>query len=502
MKGLPGFLWCAAVLSGLPFLANAAGTYYNGNLYQNPQAPYGTMTGNNGNGGGFYNTYGAGRGYGQNMMQGMGTTKTTTVQTTKKSGSATDTKKQGFKFGLGLTHEFADWGFEMKEAGSKLHYDNLRWNVLDGELAYYFGNSTQMQVKVGGRYGKQFGDSPMIDDDISSGYMWTVYSDGAIEGTPAMSIGTSKDGTQYGFNASFGLTDLIKTGVFKITPSVGYRYFKHELITKNNYGLMVEVVNAPNLVNCIQAQNGEIQCSPYIGYTNGGAPISAAGFQTTDSSGTNTSQETDIYGNTIYILVNPDGSYVVPIDASASQLDIGNTYYYEQGGTSHKYETVWAGPYIGLDMEYLIDRDNVVTAGFELGLPTYESKGDQPYRFDWAHPTSVEDKGGFGDAYHFGFSAMWSSSVSNTVMLSVGMTYDYYYVKGADAITHFNADYYQPILDWYIAKYEASDLDDAGVDELNRLVGLKSHGWSIKSEGEIESVYKSMGIRLGLTAKF
>ena len=503
MKNFPGFLRCAAVLFFVPFIANAAGTYYNGNVYQSPQSRYGAMTGAKDNAGGFYNNYGAGRGYGQNTMQGIGTTKPTvqTTQTAKKTNTKDNSKKQGFQLGIGLTHEFANWDVQMKTAGSELRYDNLRWNVLDAEMAYYFGGSTPMQIKVGGRYGMQFGDSPMIDDDITSGSEWTTYSDGSVEGIPALSIGTSRDGKQYGFNASFGLTDLFKIGVFKMTPSIGYRYFKHELITKNNYGLTVEVVNSPTLLNCVQEAGGEIQCSPYIGFMNDGVLTgTVVSFATTDTPGSNTYAATDIYGNTVYILINDDGSYIVPNDTSANQLDVGQTYYYEQGGTSHKYETVWAGPYIGLDMEYDIDRDNIITAGFEFGLPSYESNGDQPYRIDWAHPTSVKDEGGFGDAYHLGFNAMWSSSISETVKLSLGMTYDYYHVKDASATTYLSSAYWQPWLDWY-EDNEAS-LTEYGQQQLAWLREVKRNGWQEKADGEIESVYKSMGIRLGLTAKF
>ena len=474
MKGISHILFCVALVSILPLVADAAGTYYNGNLYQNPQR-YGTMAG--GNGGGFYNNYGAGRGYGQNM-QNMGVTKTT-VQTVKKTTKKTSTdKKQGLQMGVGLSHEFADWGFDMNDAGSKLHYDNLRWNVIDGEIAYYFGGSTPVQIKVGGRYGMQFGDSPMFDDDISSEYMWETEtqivngeSEDILIGMPALSVGTSKDGTQYGFNASFGLTDLFEVGRAKLTPSLGYRYFKHKLETKNNYGLMVQVLNSETFINCLATENGEIQCGPYIGFANNSGVVTG-------------------YGRLSPVV--EDGvlvGYIMENDASAAQLDIGNTYYYEQPGTSHSYETEWAGPYIALDMEYAINNDNIVSAGLEFGLPIYDSKGNQPYRFDWAHPTSVEDKGEFGDAIHVGFNAMWSTSLSDKVMLNLGMTYDYYRVKDADAKTYLNRDYY-------------TGLYNEGIISAEDYSYLNSIGWTQEAKDEINSVYKSMGIRLGLSAKF
>lgn len=487
MSRISRVLFGSAVMAVLPYVAGAAGTYYNGNLYQNPQSRYAT------NAGGFYNNYGAGRGYGQGM-QGVGVTKTT-VQTTKKTTTkktASNPRKQGFQLGVNLSHEFADWDVQMNTAGSNLHYDNLRWNVLGGEMAYYFGDSVPMQIKIGGRYGLQFGDSSMVDDDITAGNMWYTQDmivgntpEEVLIGTPALSVGTSKDGKQYGFNAAFGFTGLFGNDRVKITPSIGYRYFKHILETKSNYGLMVQVLNSDSFVNCLEVQNGEIQCGPYIGFADAsGQILNFAGLSA---------------------VVDEDGNvqnYVVENNTSAALLDVGETYYYEQSGTSHKYETVWAGPYVALDMEYNINDNNVVNAGLEFGLPTYDSKGDQPYRFDWEHPTSVEDKGGFGDAYHLGFNAMWSTSVSDAVMLSLGMTYDYYHVGNATATTYLNKAYNEALL-YSLETYNSGEgLTETEYQNMLSLKEAKAAGWKYKSNKEIESVYKSMGIRLGLSAKF
>ena len=492
MKKLSRILFNVSFFALMPAIAGAAGTYYNGNTYRNPQSC------NNTNTGGFYNNYGAGRGYyGQNMndtMNMMGMQKTSTT-VKKKTKDTTNVTKRGFLLNVGASHEFADWNFEMKNAGSKLNYNGVRWNVVDIEGAYYFGDSTPMQIKVGGRYGKQFGDISMIDDDLSSDAMWSVLAlnvDGnpeyAITGTPAISVGTSKDGTQMGFNAAFGLTDFFKVGNLRMTPSIGYRYFKHKLETKGNYGLMVDILTSDSFINCIEVQNGEIQCSPYIGFANSaGDIIGFAGFATNSSGALET---------------NEDGSYIILNNTTAVQLDPGNTYYYEQSGTSHSYETEWAGPYIALDMEYTINNNNFVDMGIELGLPMYDSKGDQPYRFDWAHPTSVEDKGDFGDAYHLGLNGNWSTRVSESISLTFGFTYDYYHVKDAKATTYLNASQYQELLNQYQYYYDNSQLTDEGIAYLNELKELKSAGWKMESENEIESVYKSMGIRIGLNVKF
>ena len=505
MKNVSHVLISMAVMAAFPMIAGAAGTYYNGSLYQNPQGRYG-MNGSN-SGDGFYNKYGAGRGYGQNMqgaqnMENMGIKKTVvqTTTTTSKKAPAAGTKKQGFVLDAGISHEFADWGFEMKNAGSKLHYDNLRWNVFGVDGAYYFDTSVPMQIKAGAKYGMQFGDSSMIDDDISGEKLWVaqyveiegVGTEEVLMGSPAMSVGTSNGGKQMEFNAAFGLTDLFSMGRVKVTPSVGYRYFKYELETKKNYGMMVDVLHSDTFTNCFEVADGEIQCAPYLGFVNSSEQV--IGFARID----------------------PDNGLVYN-NADAPLLDRGDTYYYEQDGVSHKYKTSWMGPYLALDMEYMINDNNNVVAGIEFGLPVYESKGDQPYRIDWAHPTSVEDKGDFGDAYHLGFNAAWMTKITNSVGFTLGLTYDYYKVSDASATTYYSSSYYQPILNSYQSQYdeyvalinggatltedEAYEYNVLG-EEIADLTAKKNAGWKSESKNEVESIYKSMGIRAGIEIKF
>ena len=483
MKKFALSLFNVSVLAVLPVIANAAGTYYNGNLYQNRQySGYGN--------GGYYNSYGAGaRGQNQSMI-----VRNTETRVTKKSvakGQNSQNTKQGLRLGAAFSHEFSNWDFEMKEAKSRLRYDNLRWNVISGEAAYYFGSETPMQIKVGGRYGVQFGESSMIDDDISNGaYGYEDYPNlGRLSGY-AMSIGTSKDGVQYGFNAAFGLTDFFRLGNVKVTPSLGYRYFKHSLYTKNNSGLTMDVfdgVSSHPYVNCIEV-GGETQCDPYVAFVDNSGALHVTGRVVLDSEG-NLSE---------YIPV-PDGVAIVGVS-------LGDTYYYNQSGTSHKYETEWYGPYVALDMEYEINSNNFVNAGIEFGLPMYDSKGDQPYRVDWAHPTSVEDKGAFGKAYHLGLNAMWSTALTDSTMLSLGMTYDYYNVKDAKATTYLNASYYESLSNIYQAIINAGGLTQDQINdylaEIDGIAEYKAKGWKLETENEIKSVYSAMGIRLGLNVKF
>ena len=92
-------------------------------------------------------------------------------------------------------------------------------------------------------------------------------------------------------------------------------------------------------------------------------------------------------------------------------------------------------------------------------------------------------------SFAFGLNGLWATRVTDNVSLNFGFTYDYYHVSGASATTYLNAAYYENLFDYgYITEDEYYE--------------HKSNGWKTESKNEIESVYKSMGIRVGLNIKF
>ena len=484
MKRFCSALFATLAVYCFPVIAGAAGTYYNGNAYQNTQSRYGTGLYNNQYNGRAYTQTNQQNRYGRNNnLQNVQNNYIAPNQNgvrVAKNAQAKNSVKQGFFGDAWLSHEFGQWKFDMNNAGSQLHYDNLSWNVLTLGGKYYFDWDTPLVIGANLRYGMQYDKATMVDDDISNGAYG--YEKG-ISGY-AMSVGTSKDGKQFGFNAAFGLTDFFKLGRVKITPSIGYRYFEHELLTKKNSGLTMDVYDDDTA--CI-SNGGETQCGPFV----------TIGPFKDSSNNIIYSSNTDEYGYVIPVYTDvTTGEYyvsdflgMIPSNANVVFVSFGDTYYYRQSGTSHKYETVWQGPYVAMDMEYAINNNNLINAGIEFGLPMYESKGDQPYRIDWAHPTSVKDKGGLGDAYHLALNASWSTAITDSMMFSLGMTYDYYIAKDIDAHTYLNPSYYKNLLDTGFLRQEDYNY-------------FNSIGWEQKTQKEIESVYKSMGIRAGLTINF
>ncbi len=505
--------------------ANAAGTYYMGN-YQSPQQNYSQI--------GYatmqrpMNTYNNGVG---NYTQDTTYTRTRAVvpnndvyvgqqyaayrtgnvqsqqvrQKVQTGQNVPQTNKSKFKLNAGLNHEFAMWRFDMNNTGSILHYDNIRWNVLDAAGQYDFNvGSLPARVEVGAKYGWQFGESTMIDDDISNGgYFITdwwedvngngVYDSGVDtyigqQIGRSLSVGKTDGGSMFGIHAGFGLVDFFKAGGVRFTPSVGYRYLKYKLETKNDTGLTVDTGD------CHSTGRGtdEVQCDPILVMVR--------------PNGTGAEQHV-IWGQNDYGYSDVDPSWW-PISVGTNQypngISTGGTYAYILPGVSHSYEVEWMGPYLAMDMVYDINQYNAVNGRVELGLPMYTATGDQPYRPDWQHPKSVEDTGGLGDAWHLGLGANYLTALTDSISLSLGFTFDYYSATGAEAKTYLNGSYYTAIYNELLGNYDseaemlASDPTAQSIKEVQTSFPCRVG----KSWSEVDSVYRSLGIRVGIDAKF
>ena len=499
MRKTTHFLVNCSVLAMLPVMANAAGTYYTGAAYQSPQSRYGQSASytNNANAqyarqSGYSTSGYASTRYNNNYNNTAVTQRQVQQQkqqqqqkksTSTKSGGA----KDGFYLGGSITHENAMWKMEMKESASILHYDDIAWNVLDVNAGYVFSmGNTRGKIDAGFKYGMQWGESPMVDDDITNGgYFITqwVNTSGSVIGEQighALSVGTSDSGSMMGFNIGFGLPGVMQLGTLKVTPSIGYRYFKYKLETKKNYGLSVDTAacfNAPG--------SDEIQCDPAIivHYDNG----------------------------TNQIIWRDSISGQVEVADGIDYIDTAGTYYYQQPGVSHSYEVAWSGPYLALDFEYDINTNNMFDARVELGFPGYTAEGDQPYRFDWQHPKSVEDSAGMFSAFHLGLGANWKTAISDGIYFSLGVTYDYYNVSGADAKTYLNNSYYTSLYNdllyqWQNAGYTEADMLNPSTGDPTA-IGIKElekscPGWVCGTDGEIDSFYRALGVRVGISAQF
>lgn len=526
MKKWSKILCGCSLLVLMPAAVNAAGTYYNG-TYQSPQTRYNSSAFSNtatrstsgvsaynqarySSAG--YNTTGYSsyvNRYGQNARNVAQQNRSSAQQPVAAN------KSNGFHVDTGLSYKTGMWQFDMASAGSILRYDNLSWGVFDINAGYDFmAGNTALTLEAGLEYGIQMGNGTMIDDDVTNGgfevAIWPDDTDKDVsymEYGHALSVGESKDGDMLGLRAGIGLKDFFTWGKVKITPSIGWRHLKYKVETSNNYGMKIDTIDGNN--GCI-TDGGMTQCWPAIAF-----------FKVLGSGDDTVVQYT--FGQFEYIDINGD-SYAdvvgIPLDnANGDYVDTMESFYFHQSDISHSYEVTWTGPYLAFDMLYDINQNNAVTARVELGLPSYNATADQPYRGEWQHPKSIEDEAGFGSAFHLGLGANWRTALTDKVALTLGITYDYYSVGGADATTYLNPEYYQALYDSLLAGYNAEFGVEYGENYmLNGFVQdgieyapdpdavyinqVRSNGWKDTIDDEIDSFFKSLGVRVGLNIKF
>jgi hypothetical protein len=343
----------------------------------------------------------------------------------------------------------------------------------------------------------QAGTSMMTDDDLTDGgWLELIGTDGSgnelYKATKSISIGESSGGSMLGLHVGVGMAGKFGFGKVKITPSVGYRMLGYKLSTANNNGLVVSSYDCWD-------EEGVWYCPSLIwfGNSSGGSAISSK----------------DMY---------QDGWWGIPAGDTMVGTD---SYSFHQDGNTHIYDVSWNGPYVAADLDYQINDNNFVVGRIELGLPGYHAVGDQPYRPDWEHPKSVEDEKGMFGALHLGLLASWTTMLTPSLGLSVGLTYDYYSVSGAKASTYNSESFYGP---YYIGTIEQiyqyglennlwtdentmyQNAADNEFDNVNLAAALEIAGmyescgnsWVCVMENEVNSFYRSIGIRVGLTGKF
>jgi hypothetical protein len=409
--------------------------------------------------------------YGANSYQ----TQASAQRQPQKTAVQNKPSDNGFYLSAGLSRQYSQWNFEMSSAKSVLNYGDTAWNVLDVKGGYKYGDWI---LDGGVQYGMQAGSGTMTDDDITGGGIEVKYYDAATGDytastyTKVLSIGESKGGSMLGLNLGVGLANRFGFGNVKITPSAGYRMFGYSMETSKNNGLAV--------TNIVCRDEGGSQYCPAMIHFNDGQ-----------------------------VSYTPSNGYSdwYDLPSGVSMVSNGDTYSFYQPGTSHLYDVSWNGPYVAAAFESKLNDNNFVEARIELGLPGYSAEGDQPYRQDWAHPKSVEDYKGMFGALHLGLAANWTTMLNANWGVSLGLTYDYYSVSGADSVTNLNGDFYMAILQdiWDSGSWAdeaamyANDPTAASIADLYTSCG---ESWTCSLKSEISSFYRSVGIRVGIAGKF
>ncbi|MDR1361076.1 MAG: hypothetical protein LBJ18_02075 [Rickettsiales bacterium] len=396
-----------------------------------------------------------------------------------------------FVASAGFTRRFADFKFETG-VNSILEWDDMIFN----------------EISVGGQYNFQvknydlfaYGEYSMgslSHGGMSMDYDLKPYDEKYPEyGIFTISMGDLSGSTDH-LRLGFGAKHIWDLAGWKLSPSIGYEIFHHNLEMSNH------IYPNPGIYLPLLDMNGNYlfgdEEGRYYSIPQGSAPPEGlyqvcmspediklvTGVQC-DANGMNCTILTGDYPGSagglspwgVYddqcVIIGGDGPIVVP-------------------GTTHIYNTTWSGIYFGLEMEKQMTLKDKLRFYVQVGMPNYSSEGIWPNRTDWQQNPSFIDEGNNG-SLSYRAEMEYDYKISDRMQLALKVDTDYFYVGKIGG-------------ELYVASYTDYALDqdgyyiDANQDGIPDLITVPAHTEKIRDSLK-SAVWQSFGLHLGIKYAF
>ncbi len=317
---------------------------------------------------------------------------------------------------------------------------------------------------------------------------------------PTYGIFTISMGDQSGksqhMRFGFGAHHIWDIGGWKISPSIGYEIFKHDLQMSNH------IYPNPGVYLPLMTYDGQ-----YVYGTENGdyfsAPVGVA-------------PETLYPDESVYqVCMSPEDIKVVSgsgyfgdsftmIDWNTTMGDlpwgvyegecviIGGDGIIEVTGTTHIYNTTWSGFYIGLEVEKQMTLSDKLRFYVQFGMPKYSSEGTWPNRTDWQQNPSFLDEGDNG-AYSYMAEMEYDFAISDRLQLTIKADTNVFHVGKIGG-------------ELYVAEYSQWLMDELGqyvTDEngMPILETVPAHTEEITDSLE-RATWQSFGLHVGFKYSF
>ena len=328
----------------------------------------------------------------------------------------------------GYSRRFADFEFETG-VNSILEWDDMIWNEIRVGARHNF-SLRDFDLSVYGEYAY----GKMAHGGLSMDYDLKPFD----ESDPGYGIFTISMGDQTGRSNHFrfGLSahHIWDIGGWKLSPTIGYEIFEHNLEMSNHYypnpGVYLplltqngEYVYGDELGNyysvpmgydapeewyqvCMSPEDIKVVTNGVSGYFEGFGILDGNGLVTGDYD----IAMGDIWGVSYNdcVIIGGDGPVIVE-------------------GTTHIYNTTWSGFYVGLEIEKQMTLKDKLRLYMQFGLPKYSSEGTWPNRTDWQQNPSFIDEGSNG-AYSYAAEMEYNYKVSDRLQLSLKVDTNLFHV--------------------------------------------------------------------------
>lgn len=249
------------------------------------------------------------------------------------------------------------------------------------------------------------------------------------QGIFTISMG-DQSGTLNHLRLGIGARHVWDIGGWKLSPSIGYEIFKHNLEMSNH------IYPNPGIYLPLMTDKGDYVFGDTLGNyytlpTNAAPPddwyqvcMSPEDIKLVPAPGSGffdlgTSLSTQDYDPAM-------GTIPWGVDAGECVIIGGDGAIIVQG-TTHVYNTTWSGVYFGLEIEKQMTLADKLRFYVQFGLPSYSSEGIWPNRDDWQQNPSFIDEGNNG-AYSYRAEMEYNYKMSERLQLSLKVDTDYFHV--------------------------------------------------------------------------
>ncbi len=387
------------------------------------------------------------------------------------------------------SRRFADFQFKTG-VNSVLEWDDMIYNEVNVGAQHNFSlRNFDMFAYVDYTYGDMASGGLSMDYDLEP-YSWSDPTYGIF----TVSMGDQTGRTNH-FRFGIGAHHVWDIGGWKLSPSIGYEIFKHNLkMTDHIYPN--PGVYLPLMTDKGDYVYGDVEGNYYALAIDREAPsdwyqvcMSPEDIKLAVAGGSGYFELGDYITTTDYTEDLGD----IPWGVGPNEcVIIGGDGPIRVDGTTHIYNTTWSGFYVGLEIEKQMTLSDKLRFYFQFGLPKYSAEGIWPNRDDWQQSPSFLDEGSNG-AYSYSAELEYDLRLSNRLQLAIKADTNYFHVGKIGG-------------ELYVAEYSAFRIDEEGQYILDEdgypiIETTPAHTEKI-TESLTEAVWQSFGLHIGFKYSF
>lgn len=392
----------------------------------------------------------------------------------------------------GYSRRFADFQFETG-VHSILEWDDMIFNEINVGARHNF-SLRNFDLFAYGQY--TYGD--LSHGGLSMDYDLKPFdnSDPGY-GIFTISMGDLSGSTNH-FKFGIGAHHVWDIAGWKLSPSIGYEIFKHNLKMSNHY------YPNPGIYLPLLTDKGDYVYGDEAGYyyalpMNVEAPsdwyqvcMSPEDIKLVQASVPSGGIPIDLGTQLVTGDYNEAMGYIPWGVGPDDCVIIGGDGPIVIDGTTHIYNTTWSGFFVGLEIEKQMTLADKLRFYVQFGLPKYSSEGIWPMRDDWQQNPSFTDEGSNG-SYSYAAEMEYNYKLSERMQLALKVDTNVFHVGKIPGKLYIAERTYFAMSDdgQYL-------LDDNG---LPYLVTESAHTEHVSNSLK-EATWQSFGIHLGVKYSF